>query len=231
MLCAARVSAFLNLRRGKEGERETFVERKQEQNLYSARRCFVSRRPVTPLRLALFTLLLTYLFINLLTCSFTPARSPALPFSRVLPAFRQLQTSAPRATITVNSVTDALELIRSQPSHYVRATLAGKELILTPRDLVTVPRLKDVDVGDVLTLDAITELGSREYTLRGNPYVPTQLASVSATVVEHTMGKMEEIFKKKRRKGYQRTIKHKQTYTRLRIGDIQINPPETPLAP
>jgi len=132
--------------------------------------------------------------------------------------------------MTVNSVSEALELIRSQPSHYVRATLAGRELILTPRDLVTVPRLKDVNVGDVLSLDAITELGSREYTLRGNPYIPTQLATVSATVVEHTMGKMEEIFKKKRRKGYQRTIKHKQTYTRLRISDIHIQPPETPLA-
>jgi large subunit ribosomal protein L21 len=96
--------------------------------------------------------------------------------------------------------------------------------------LVTVPRLKDVNVGDVLTLDAITELGSRDYTLRGSPYVSTQLATVSATVVEHTMGKMEKIFKKKRRKGYQRTIKHKQTYTRLRISDIQLHPPETPLA-
>ena len=158
---------------------------------------------------------------------------PFSPFSRALPPFRlfrHLHTSAPRATITVNSVAEALELIRSQPSHYVRATLAGKELILTPRDLVTVPRLKDVHVGDVLTLDAITELGSREYTIRGNPYIPTRLATISATVVENTMGKMEEIFKKKRRKGYQRTIKHKQTYTRLRVGDIQIHPPDTPLA-
>jgi large subunit ribosomal protein L21 len=96
--------------------------------------------------------------------------------------------------------------------------------------LVTIPRLKDVNVGDVLTLDAITELGSREYTIRGNPYIPTRLATVSATIVEHTMGKMEEVFKKKRRKGYQRTIKHKQTYTRLRVGDIQIHPLDTPLA-
>jgi large subunit ribosomal protein L21 len=157
----------------------------------------------------------------------TSCLSPAVAFSRARPAFRQLQTSAPRPTITANSVAEALELIRSQPSHYVRATLAGRELILTPRDLVTLPRLNDVNVGDVLTLDAVTELGSREYTIRGNPYIPTQLATVSATVVEHTMGKMEEIFKKKRRKGYQRTIKHKQTYTRLRIGDIQVHPPET----
>lgn len=117
---------------------------------------------------------------------------------------------------------DALALLKSQPSHYVIASLVGKRLILTPRDLVTVPRLRDVDVGDTLQLNAIEELGSREYTLRGSPYVPTSVASVTATVVEHTKGLMQYIVKKKRRKGYKRTIQHKQTYTRLRINDIKL---------
>lgn len=76
----------------------------------------------------------------------------------------------------------------------------------------------------MLLLDYIKELGSREYTIRGNPTISTSVAKVEATVVEHTKGTMEYIFKKKRRKGYQKTITHKQPYTRLRIGDIEIGP-------
>ncbi|KAF8889319.1 ribosomal protein L21-like protein [Infundibulicybe gibba] len=131
--------------------------------------------------------------------------------------FRALHTQA-----VPDSTTSALELIRSQPSQYVVASFAGRKYLLAPRDLLTVPRLRDVKVGDVLELDEIHELGSREYTLRGNPIIPTSKVKVDATVVEHTKGNMEFIFKKKRRKGYQKTIKHKQPYTRLRIGSIEI---------
>ena len=84
------------------------------------------------------------------------------------------------------------------------------------------PRLNDVKVGDVLKLSDIHEIGSREFTVRGDPVIPTEQVRVEPTVVEHTKGKMEVIFKKKRRKGYERTVRHKQTYTRLRIGPIDI---------
>ena len=112
---------------------------------------------------------------------------------------------------------------------YVVASVAGRKYLLAPRDLLTVPRLNDVKVGDVLALSEIHEVGSREFTLRGNPIIPAEQVKVEATVVEHTKGKMEVIFKKKRRKGYQRTTKHKQTYTRLRIGPIEVAPTTTPL--
>ncbi|KAK7033005.1 Methyltransf-25 domain-containing protein [Favolaschia claudopus] len=122
------------------------------------------------------------------------------------------------------STSAALELIRSQPSRYIVATLGGRKHILTPRDLLTVPRIRDVKVGDVVALSAIHELGSREYTLRGNPTIPASTGvSVHATVVEHTKGAMEFILKKKRRKGYQKLIQHKQPFTRLRIGDIEFS--------
>jgi large subunit ribosomal protein L21 len=120
------------------------------------------------------------------------------------------------------STTHALALIRSQPNQYVIASIAGRKYLLAPKDLLTVPRLNDVRVGDVLSLSQIHEVGSREYTLRGSPVIPSSHVAVEATVVEHTKGKMEYIFKKKRRKGYERTVPHKQTYTRLRIGPITV---------
>ncbi|KAJ8094399.1 hypothetical protein PM082_010833 [Marasmius tenuissimus] len=140
--------------------------------------------------------------------------------------FRPIQSlcrSACRALHAAPETTStALNLIRSQPSQYIVASVVGRKYLLSPRDILTIPRLRDVKVGDVLALDEIHELGSREYTLRGNPTLPTTKVKVEATVIEHTKGKMEFIFKKKRRKGYQKTKKHKQTYTRLRIGDIVI---------
>jgi large subunit ribosomal protein L21 len=39
-------------------------------------------------------------------------------------------------------------------------------------------------------------------------------------VLEHTKSPMERLLKKKRRKGYEKTIEHKQGWTRLRVGDI-----------
>jgi large subunit ribosomal protein L21 len=121
-----------------------------------------------------------------------------------------------------HSASSALELIRSQPTHYVIASVAGRKYLLAPRDVLTVPRLNDVRVGDVLALSEIHELGSREYTLQGNPVIPPDNIRVHATVLEHTKGKMEVVFKKKRRKGYQKTINSKHPYTRLRIGPIEI---------
>lgn len=98
---------------------------------------------------------------------------------------------------------------------------------MTPRDILTIPRLNDVKLGDTLALIDIHELGSREYILRGNPVIPSGTVAVSATVVEHTKGPLELIVKKKRRKGYKKTIQHKQTYTRLRISDFQVKEGES----
>ncbi|KAI9461421.1 ribosomal protein L21-like protein [Boletus coccyginus] len=132
---------------------------------------------------------------------------------------RKVATSALHAA--PGSTAAALNLIRSQPSQYVIASVVGRKYILTPRDVLTVPHLKDVRVGDTLHLRDIHEIGSREYTLRGDPLLPRNHVKVEATVIEHTKGKMEVVFKKKRRKGYQKTIKNKHPYTRLRIGPVQ----------
>lgn len=76
----------------------------------------------------------------------------------------------------------------------------------------------------MIQLDKIHELGSRDYTMQASEgeVLPPDVVSCQATVVEHTNGKLEEIVKFKRRKGYRKTIKHKSRYTRLRIGEIKV---------
>ena len=134
---------------------------------------------------------------------------------------RFASTSAPSSTPSPN-LASAVALIKSQPTHYVIASLHSRRYILTAKDLLTVPHLRGTNVGDILHLSKIHELGSRDYTLRGDPLVPEGVVNVNATVVEHTKGPLETIIKKKRRKGYQKHIEHKQGYTRLRIGSIDI---------
>ncbi|KAG8926523.1 hypothetical protein FRC02_008840 [Tulasnella sp. 418] len=133
-------------------------------------------------------------------------------------AFRTMATEASKP----QSLSEAISLIRSQPSRYVVASVVGRKYLLAPRDLLTVPRLNDLKVGDTISLTDIHEIGSRDYTVRGEPLIPQNTIDVKATVVEHTKGSMESIFKKKRRKGYEKTIQHKQTYTRLRIGEFGV---------
>ncbi|KAI0028681.1 ribosomal protein L21-like protein [Vararia minispora EC-137] len=139
----------------------------------------------------------------------------------VLPAAWRIAARAAHTGTVPDSPASALSLIRSQPSQYVVASIVGRKYLIAPRDLVTVNRLTDAKVGDVLALNQIHEIGSRDYTLRGCPTIDPRHVSVNAIVVEHTKGKMEDIIKFKKRKGYKRTIHHKQTYTRLRIGPIE----------
>jgi len=133
-------------------------------------------------------------------------------------------SSLAAASPSLSSTQHALDLIRSEPSKYVVAVFLGRRYILSPRDLLTVPRIPDVAVGDILGLNAIQEVGSRQYTLRGEPTLPADTVRVSAVVVEHTKGALEKVEKFKRRKGYRRSLDHKQPYTRLRIGPIEIAP-------
>jgi len=113
--------------------------------------------------------------------------------------------------------------IRSQLRYYAVAEIVGRPYLITKNDLVIVNRLNDVELGDILSLDKVRELGSKDYTLKGSPYLNEAFYTIHATVIEHPKSKMIEIIKKKRRKNYQRRLTHKQTHTVLRISELDVN--------
>ncbi|KAI9322453.1 ribosomal protein L21-like protein [Dichotomocladium elegans] len=131
---------------------------------------------------------------------------------------RSMQTAATEATPK-----DLVTKLRDQLRYYAIAEIAGRPLLITKNDKVIVNRLKDVKVGDVVKLDRVRELGSKDYAIKGRPYVDEKHFSISATVIEHTKSKLIRIVKKKRRKNYKRTIEHKQTHTVLRINQVEVN--------
>jgi large subunit ribosomal protein L21 len=86
----------------------------------------------------------------------------------------------------------------------------GKELLVDRKPLKEGERIEFSEV--LLFNDGNT-------TRFGNPFVKD--IKVIGEVLEHLKGKKIRVFKYKRRKGYRKTIGHRQRYTRVRILQIQ----------
>ena len=73
-------------------------------------------------------------------------------------------------------------------------------------------------VGTAVSFDRVLMLGEGEGVRVGAPFVAG--ASVKATVVAQGRGEKLRIFKLRRRKHYQKTQGHRQSYTEVRIDEI-----------
>lgn len=119
---------------------------------------------------------------------------------------------------------EALAKIGSQASNlYAKIFIHNFPFTVTRHDLITMHRMKDVRVGQVLRLDKIREVGSPSYTLKGAPLLPEGSVEVLATVVEHGKGARRVTLPHKQRKGPRPTKAISPHKTVLRIQDIIIN--------
>ena len=74
------------------------------------------------------------------------------------------------------------------------------------------------EVGAAVSFDHVLMLGEGEGVRVGAPYVDG--AAVKATVLSHGRGEKVRIFKLRRRKHFQKTQGHRQSYTEVRIDEI-----------
>src|SRR5688500_18596233 len=93
----------------------------------------------------------------------------------------------------------------------------GKQYRVQSGEQLRVEALK-ADVGASVSLDEVLLVGSGDAVEVGAPFVSG--ARVKATVVAHGRGEKVRIFKLRRRKHYQKSQGHRQSYTELRIDDI-----------
>jgi large subunit ribosomal protein L21 len=137
-----------------------------------------------------------------------------------------LQRRAYATAVAKTSSLEAVALLKTQPC-YVIAQLHQRIYLLTPNDLLTVPRIKgDLQPGDQIRLSRIVEVGSRDYTLKAAPtpklaeraVLADDEVQVYATVEEHTKSKMQRIEKFKRRHRYHRLLDYKGEWTRQGAG-------------
>jgi len=103
---------------------------------------------------------------------------------------------------------------------YAVVKTGGKQYRVAEGELVDVERLGG-EVGATVTLDEVLLVsgGDEQEARIGTPLV--EQAQVTAEIVEQGLDKKIIVFKKKRRKGYQRKQGHRQMHTTLRIVEIQ----------
>lgn len=102
---------------------------------------------------------------------------------------------------------------------YAVLETGSKQYRVSAGDRVEVERLP-VEAGQTVTFDRVLLVNNEGKVSVGSPTVAN--ASVLGNVVEHIRGEKKIAFKMKRRKGYHKTIGHRQELTVVKIQEIKV---------
>jgi large subunit ribosomal protein L21 len=102
---------------------------------------------------------------------------------------------------------------------YAVLETGSKQYRVQPGDTLEVERLS-AEAGQTFTFDRVLLVSNDGKTSVGAPTV--NQAAVIADVVEHIRGPKKIAFKMKRRKGYHRTVGHRQELTVVKIKEIKL---------
>ncbi|KAI9681203.1 MAG: hypothetical protein M1817_002485 [Caeruleum heppii] len=141
----------------------------------------------------------------------TPTTSPSEP-----------HTTPPTTTLHP-SIPSLLPLLLAQPPHYITAHIHARPYLLTAGDTLRLPfHMPGVLPGDILRLNRASALGSRDYTLRGAPYLDERLFEVRARVLGVESEPMRVKEKTKRRNRKVKTVRSKHRFTVLRVAEVRV---------
>lgn len=101
---------------------------------------------------------------------------------------------------------------------YAVIKTGGKQYRVTEGDVVNVEKLSG-EPGAKIELSEVLAVGEGEGIKIGTPTV--EGASVVAEILAQDKGKKVIIYKKKRRKGYDKRTGHRQLFTSIRIQEIK----------
>jgi len=102
---------------------------------------------------------------------------------------------------------------------YAVLETGSKQYRVTAGDTVEIERL-ETEPGKSFTFDRVLLVNQDGKVTVGSPTVAN--ASVEADVVEHIRGEKKLTFKMKRRKGYHKSIGHRQQLTVVKIKAIKV---------
>lgn len=103
---------------------------------------------------------------------------------------------------------------------YAVVKTGGKEYRISPGDLIRVDKLEG-KVGDQVTMKDILMVSHEDQVQVGNPLLSN--AVITGEIVQQVKGRKVLIYKMKRRKNYRRTKGHRQTYTYIRVNEINLS--------
>jgi len=102
---------------------------------------------------------------------------------------------------------------------YAIVEIAGQQFKVEKDQKVYVHRLS-AEVGSKVDFDKVLLVDNEGKITLGAPAING--AKISAEVLEHVKGDKVIVFKKKRRKGYQKSNGHRQSFTAIKIADIKL---------
>lgn len=97
--------------------------------------------------------------------------------------------------------------------------IAGQQFKVSKGQKLYVHR-QEAETGSQINFDQVLMLINGEQTTIGMPTVAG--ASISAKVLDHMKGDKVIVYKKKRRKGYEKKNGHRQSFTQIQVESIQI---------
>lgn len=100
---------------------------------------------------------------------------------------------------------------------YAIVDIAGQQFKVEKDQKLFVHRLEG-EAGSKVTFDKVLLIDNESNVTLGDPVIKG--AAVSAQIIEHLKGDKVLVFKKKRRKGYQKLNGHRQFFTRVLIEEI-----------
>ncbi|PLX05261.1 MAG: 50S ribosomal protein L21 [Marinilabiliales bacterium] len=102
---------------------------------------------------------------------------------------------------------------------YAIVDIAGQQFKVEKSNQLFVHRL-EAEEGSKVDFDKVLLVDNDGKVKVGAPVVKG--AKISAKVLEHVKGDKVLVFKKKRRKGYQKMNGHRQQFTKIEIEDIKV---------
>jgi large subunit ribosomal protein L21 len=102
---------------------------------------------------------------------------------------------------------------------YAIVEIAGQQFKVNKDQKIFVHR-QEGELSEKLTFDRVYLIESENGIKVGMPVV--EGASINASIVLHVRGDKVLVFKKKRRKGYQKLNGHRQDFTQILIEDINV---------
>jgi large subunit ribosomal protein L21 len=95
----------------------------------------------------------------------------------------------------------------------------GKQYRVAEGDIIYIEKL-NAESGETVTFDKVLAVIDDNNYVFGTPTV--EGATVTANVVKNGKAKKIRVFKMKPKKGYRRTMGHRQPYTQVQIGTINV---------
>jgi ribosomal protein L21 len=119
------------------------------------------------------------------------------------------------------STKETLRGLATETSLFATVELKNRPYQVSKNDIIITPRMNDLKLGDVISFDRVREIGSKDWILRGNPFILPEYFSIKAVCIEHN--RAAPITRKHWKKsGATKSVTNQSSHTLLRISEMSL---------